>query len=254
MIFTVVLCLLSILTLSACQFQFEETHYAPLQADGHEFIVVQRSLDGPLLDEWRSTMEPIIQSQCIQCHGEGDPLSTGLEFDADHTGNLLSALKIVREANHLPLTESTHGLLSSDQQQAITHFEIMAKLYWPWYEQLQQLETQAQNFYTDRLDATVIQPSCSVCHRVQDGREANLYLGLSFYPLDRNNHDLLNARYSMEYLLLQQDPLLLFKKATNLINHGGGESIHANTEYADNLQQHGEYIEKIITTLQHHPF
>lgn len=246
---------LASLALSGCQVSFEETQYEPLIQDTDGLAVdselTSRTLQGELQQSWIADAEPQIQSLCIQCHQGSE---TSPSFSTDPQANLFEMLLIMKDKDTLELSVDAHGLLTTDDQQTWHTFESLAKDYWPWVEEVLQASNQAKQYYETYIDSEIVQPVCSLCHRVQEDREPNLFLGLSFYPQSRLNHSQLNSAYIVDYLLARNDAWLIYKKASNLVQHGGGITIPVDSTFSQHLQHHAQLMDTVQQKLDQSPF
>ena len=251
----VIICALASLTLTGCQLPIQETEYDPLIRDTDGLVVnsdiTSRTLSGDLERHWQQEIEPVIQSLCIQCHTESNQT---LGYSQSSANNLYATLVSYQSHGDLSMMDTTHGQLSDTEQAAFAQFEQQAEAYWPWVDEIEQAINVTNDYFILNVESQIIQPACTLCHQVQEGQEPNLHLDLSFYPFDRENHGALNAEYALSYLLNLQKPNYLHDKATNVVQHGGGNAIPLNSTFSDALSIHGENVQAVFNLLEHPPF
>lgn len=243
------------LTLTGCQLPIQETEYDPLVRDADGLAVTssitQRTLTGDLKAQWEQEIEPIIQANCIQCHVQEHH---SLIYGENPLENLQRTLTSYKAHDRLTMMESNHGQLQASEQAALAQFEVNAATYWPWMERIETAANEALSYYQANIESQVVQPVCTLCHRVQEDQDPNFLLGLSFYPYDRDQHSLLNGIYSLDYLIHVGAPYYLYEKAINQIQHGGGYTLQADSNFSQSLHEHGNRVKVVQDLLNQPPF
>lgn len=240
------LCILAACALTGCQ-----TQYEPLVREAGE----ARILPVGMTSYYESSLAPTLESECQGCHLSDDSLDTGLALSQPLT--LASNFEALLLANlNQPISRSIqtpHPDVSTDAIEQLKAFDALADDYWAWQFQLDQLKQTANSLFVDRIETDIIQPACSVCHRLQDEEMPRPFGILSFYGHTKSQHGELNGSIAFDFLLREEDPNVLMNRALGGNNHGGGQVLPAGSSYADSLQDHANVVDQYLNLLAQPP-
>jgi len=238
--------LMAIVLVTACQ-----TQYEPLTLNAVE----PRVLPDAMSNYYADTLAPILEESCSDCHLD-DPLNTGFTLISpisDQT-NFETLLVNSYSAAFTDSLTSPHPDVAEDDLAELQAFNAMAQTYWHWQGQLDHYQALAQTVFEQSIEDSVIQPACSICHRLEDDATFNPLQVLSFYGHTKPEHGALNSDIAFSHLIRIGNGEQLLQKALGEDHHGGGQVLVNHSPFSDALRTHADAVEQYRTLLNQPPF